>query len=121
MMNNMMLSPDTALSAMQAGQVNSDKPSSLQAQAKAAAKDAELSRVAKDFEAVFLTEMLKPMFEGLEVDGMFGGGKGEEVFRGMILDEYGKILADKGGIGLADNIKAELLKLQEAQGKGEPK
>ena len=120
MMNNMMLSPATALGAMQAGQSGADKTSALQTQAKSAAispeKDAQLEKVAKDFEAVFLTEMLKPMFEGLEVDSTFGGGKGEEVFRGMLMDEYGKIIADQGGVGLADNIKAELLKLQESQG-----
>lgn len=73
----------------------------------------QIERTAKEFESVFITEMLKPMFEGLEVNKMFGGGKGEEVFKSMMLDEYGKIIAQKGGIGLADNIMAQLLEYQE--------
>lgn len=77
------------------------------------AKDAHLDEAARDFEAMFIAEMMKPMFEGLEVDPMFGGGKGEEVYRGMMLQEYGKSIAATGQIGLADHIKAQLLHMQE--------
>ncbi|HPQ50188.1 MAG: rod-binding protein [Alphaproteobacteria bacterium] len=70
-------------------------------------------QAAKDFEAVFVSEMIKPMFEMIEVDETFGGGKGEEVFRGMLVQEYGKIISNQGGIGIADDIQAELLKQQE--------
>ncbi|HOO49806.1 MAG TPA: rod-binding protein [Alphaproteobacteria bacterium] len=72
-------------------------------------------QAAKEFEAVFISEMLKPMFEMIDVDDTFGGGKGEEVFRGMMVQEYGKIIANQGGIGLADHIQAELLKVQEQE------
>lgn len=74
---------------------------------------AAVEAAAKDFEAVFITEMLRPMFDGIEVDKRFGGGRGEEVFRSMMIDEYGKAVAEAGGIGMADHIKAELLKAQE--------
>ena len=37
----------------------------------------EMDTVARDFEAVFLTEMMRPMFESVEVDSMFGGGRAE--------------------------------------------
>lgn len=72
-----------------------------------------IEEAAQDFEAVFITEMLKPMFKGIETDGMFGGGKGEEIFRGQMLQEYGKIMAENGGIGLADQIKQEMIRMQE--------
>jgi Rod binding domain-containing protein len=68
---------------------------------------------AQEFESVFVAEMLKPMFEGISTDAPFGGGKGEEVFRGMMLQEYGKIIARSGGVGLADSIKTEMIKMQE--------
>ncbi|MDY0030149.1 MAG: rod-binding protein [Pseudobdellovibrionaceae bacterium] len=71
------------------------------------------TQAAKDFEAVFISEMIKPMFEMVEVDDTFGGGKGEEVFRGMMVQEYGKMISNQGGIGLAKHIQAELLKYQE--------
>ena len=72
-----------------------------------------LEETAKDFEAVFITEMMKPMFEGIKTDGTFGGGKGEEVFRGFMLQEYGKKMADTGTFGIADHVKAAMIQLQE--------
>ncbi len=36
-----------------------------------------LRRAAEEFEAVFLSEMLGPMFEGIETEGLGGGGMGE--------------------------------------------
>lgn len=81
------------------------------------ANTAKTDKAAKDFEAVYISEMLKPMFETVDVDDMFGGGKGEEVFRGLLVQEMGKSIAKQGGLGLADQVKAELLKIQEHQGK----
>ncbi len=87
--------------------------------AKLAAKAGNLKQVdeaAKNFESVFVAEMMKPMFEEVnKADPMFGGGKGEEIFSGMLVDQYGKLLAERGGIGIAEKVKAELLKLQEAK------
>lgn len=74
---------------------------------------AKAGEAAEDFEAVFIAEMIKPMFEGISTEAPFGGGKGEEIFRGMMLQEYGKIIASSGGIGLADSIKTEMIKMQE--------
>lgn len=72
-----------------------------------------LEETAQDFEAVFITEMMKPMFEGIKTDGQFGGGKGEEVFRGFMLQEYGKTMAATGTFGIADHVKAAMIQLQE--------
>lgn len=92
-------------------------PSQVDAADKAAAASAKADKAAQDFEAVYISEMLKPMFETVEVDDTFGGGKGEEVFRGMLTQEMGKSIAKQGGFGLADQVKAELMKLQEQQSK----
>lgn len=84
--------------------------------AEALKKQREMERIdkaAKDFEAVFFTEMMKPMFEDVDVSETFGGGKGEEVFQGMILQEYGKLMAETNSIGIADQVKAHLIKAQE--------
>jgi Rod binding domain-containing protein len=70
---------------------------------------------ARDFEAVFLTEMIKPMFEGLEVDETFGGGKGEEVFQDMMIEQYGKKMSEAGGIGLASIVRDELIRQQQGK------
>ncbi len=76
-------------------------------------KQDRTAQAAKDFEAVFVSEMIKPMFDTVDVDDTFGGGKGEEVFRGLLVQEYGKIIANQGGIGIASAVQAELLKSQE--------
>jgi len=74
-----------------------------------------IRKVAEDFEAVFLGQMLKPMFANLGAEKPFGGGSGEDMWRSLQVDEFGKAIAQKGGIGIADNIFREMLKLQEAK------
>ena len=67
-------------------------------------------RAAEEFEAVFLAQMLAGMFDGL---GGTAGGTGGGAFEGMLRDEYARLIARSGGIGLADDIRREMLKLQE--------
>ncbi|MDX2028025.1 MAG: rod-binding protein [Alphaproteobacteria bacterium] len=71
-----------------------------------------VDRAAQDFEAMFMTQMLQPMFDGLGNDPMFGGGHGEKVMRTFLLQEYGKIIAKGGHLGLADVVKKEMIKAQ---------
>jgi Rod binding domain-containing protein len=73
---------------------------------------ARIDETARDFEALFMTEMMKPMFEGIKPDDTFGGGKGEEIFSGMMLDEYGKTMAAQGTLGIADQVKQQLIEMQ---------
>lgn len=74
---------------------------------------AQIEAKAKEFEAVFISEMMKPMFESVEVDPMFGGGNSEEIFRGMLTQEYGKKIAETKSIGVADFVKRELIRIQQ--------
>jgi Rod binding domain-containing protein len=75
--------------------------------------EAEAERVAKEFEGFFLSQMVASMFSGLEgADGEFGGGAGEKAFAGLLHEEYAKVFAAQGGIGLADNLKLEILRMQ---------
>lgn len=87
----------------------------LPAKPLAPARAAEVDAVAQDFEAVFIAEMFKPMFAGLSTDPPFGGGRGEEVWRSLMVQEYGKAIAARGGLGLADAVKAEMLRMQGAE------
>jgi Rod binding domain-containing protein len=81
----------------------------------AGATPAATQKAAKEFESVFIAQFLGSMFEGVKADGMFGGGQGEEMFRSMMLDQYGKSIADQGGFGIADSITKSLTTHQEAQ------
>ena len=69
----------------------------------------------QEFEAVFLSQMLQHMFDGVETDEMFGGGEGEDMVKSLLVDEYGKLIARTGGIGVADYVKREMLSLQEVK------
>lgn len=103
---------DISLAMMQASQAG---------QGKAAGAPKNLEKIddaAREFESVFIAEMMKPMFEGINTEGMFGGGKGEEIFRGMLLQEYGKILAQTGGIGISGPVREEMIRMQAAQKNG---
>ncbi len=75
----------------------------------------QIQRLAEDFEAVFISQMMAPMFKGLETDELFGGGPGEDIFRSVLIEEYGKSIARAGGIGLSDAIQRDILKLQEVR------
>ena len=74
---------------------------------------AKVRETAEAFEASFLAQMLKPMFEGLKTDGPFGGGQAEATWRGFMLDEMAKKTVAAGGVGMADTVMAEMLKMQE--------
>lgn len=69
-------------------------------------------QVAKEFEAMVLGQLLQPMFESLDSDGLFGGGSAEKMFRPMLVEQYASGLAKAGGIGLADGIAREIIRLQ---------
>ncbi len=73
---------------------------------------AEAERIAQEFEKMFLAEMLQPMFAGIETDGPFGGGNAEEVFRPMLLERYAESISASGGVGIADAVLSEILRLQ---------
>ena len=72
-------------------------------------------KAAEEFESVFLAQMLNTMSEGIKTDSMFGGGQQEQMFRGMLYDKYAESIAKRGGIGVADQVYKEILKLQEVQ------
>lgn len=78
----------------------------------------KIKKTAQDFEASFLAQMLKPMFQGLKTDGLFGGGQAEETWRSFLVDEMAKKTVAAGGIGLASTVMSEMLKMQE-QGQGQ--
>jgi peptidoglycan hydrolase FlgJ len=54
------------------------------------------------------------MFTSVQVEAPFGGGHAEEMWRSLQVDEYGKMIARTGGIGVADAVFKEMLKIQEA-------
>jgi Rod binding domain-containing protein len=69
-------------------------------------------RAAQEFESVFMAEMLSPVFESLNTDGLMGGGASERMFRPMLVQEYAKAMSQQGGVGIADAVLRELTMMQ---------
>lgn len=63
---------------------------------------------AKEFEAVLLGQMVELMFKGVREGGPFGGGSNEGQWKDFLAQEYGKAIANAGGIGLATRIEHEI-------------
>ena len=72
----------------------------------------QIDKISQDFEAVFLSQMMENMFDGVDIDPM-GDEPGKDTYKSLLLDEYGKIIAKSGGIGVAGYVKEEMLKSQE--------
>jgi hypothetical protein len=56
--------------------------------------------------------MMENMFEEVDFDPM-SEGPGDDFYKAMLVDEYGKILSRAGGIGIASHVKREMLAAQE--------
>jgi peptidoglycan hydrolase FlgJ len=98
---------------MSAAQVLSSVPGNVFATAdligsKVPAKDAAATReMASEFEAMFLSLLLKEMRQALEPGGLFPGDTGD--VQGGLFDLYmSKHLADGGGVGLAAALERQI-------------
>lgn len=65
--------------------------------------EVEARQAAEAFEAAYLAEMLKHSGLNGMPDG-FGGGAGEAAFGSLLTDEYARLLAERGGIGIAEQV-----------------
>lgn len=74
---------------------------------------AQMEAAAKDFESVFMAQMLKPMWAGVETDSEFGGGPGEDVMRDLLIQEYGKSMARADNYGLSNSIVNAMIQMQQ--------
>jgi Rod binding domain-containing protein len=71
-----------------------------------------LRETAQDFEALFVAQMLATMSQGLG-HGLAREGAQSDAYQDMFNQEVGKLISRAGGIGVADAILREMLKMQE--------
>lgn len=72
-------------------------------------------KAAQDFEGFFLSQVFENMFAGISADPIFGGGNGETIYRSLLLQQYSKVAAQRGGIGISDAVQREMLRAQEGK------
>ena len=73
----------------------------------------QIDKASKDFESMFVAQMIEQMFGDSQGPEAFGSSDTADIYKGMMADEYGKQISKAGGIGIADHVKRELMKLQE--------
>jgi flagellar protein FlgJ len=70
-------------------------------------------KTAEDFATFFFSQSLESVFSNMGSDKMFGGGSGEEIYKSLLTQEYGKAMARSSGAGITDTVQREILRLQE--------
>ena len=75
--------------------------------------DQEAREASEQFESMFLAQMLQHMSAGIKTDGPFGGGHSEGIYRSLLNEQYAEQMSKGSGIGIADAIYREMIKLQE--------
>ena len=73
-----------------------------------------IDQTAKEFEAMVIAQMLQPLFASVETPGLAGGGPGQEAFESLLQEQYASAISERGGFGIADQVKAALIELQAA-------
>lgn len=114
-----MIKPATATvteNDMQAVKDTTSRPArGLPLRSNATASKAKIDETAKEFEAQFVAQMLSNMFSTVDPHESLGGSDAEEVYQSLLVNEYGKILARTGGVGVADQVKQMMIQQQEVE------
>lgn len=84
-----------------------DNLSAMKPQARPEAEDPKLRKACQDFEALLVQQMLSRMRASLPKNDLFGSKDEEEVFRGMLDEEYAKDISASGSLGLGDMLYAQ--------------
>lgn len=79
-----------------------------------------VEETAKEFEALVLSQLLAPIFATVEQSALSSGGPQTDAFQTMLQDEYAKSIAARGGLGIADQVKASLIAMQANQSPTSP-
>jgi len=87
----------------------------LEAMAKQKLTPDSVKMVAKEFEALFLSQMLEHMFGESSGEELFGGEESNEIYKSMMVEQYGKSITAAGGIGIAAHIEQSLMQRQLLQ------
>lgn len=71
-------------------------------------EDRQLKDVANQFEALFIFQTMQRMRSTVMKGGLFEEGMGEQIFRGMLDQEYSIKMAEAGNLGLAEMVYEQL-------------
>lgn len=93
-------------------EIGATRPVSPAPRLPAVRANAQAEDTAREFEAVFIGQMMQLMMESVPSDGEFSGGHGEQMFRGILSEKLGSEVAKRGGIGIAPMVLDQIIQLQ---------
>lgn len=68
----------------------------------------KLEEVARQFEAIVINMMMKAMRNTVQKGKLIHGGMGEDIFEGMLDEQYSKSISESSGFGLARILVEQL-------------
>lgn len=71
----------------------------------------ELMKTARQFEGIFINQLLTEMDKTVERSDMFSGGPGEDTFRGMLYEKIAESISTRpggSGFGMAEAVYRQL-------------
>jgi len=72
-------------------------------------KNSELYKACQDFEALFIKQMLDVMRKTVHKgDDSLNAGMGQDIFEGMLYDEYARKMSETAQFGLSDMIYKQI-------------
>ncbi len=75
---------------------------------------AKIEKTSTDFEAVFLENMLGQIFASTGSEGPLGqNGTGGDAYKSMLVNEYARTITKSGGVGIANSVMSEMIRIQE--------
>lgn len=80
-------------------------------------RKAQIEKACRDFESLFIHQMLKQMRETVPQNGIFSGGSAEQLYTSMLDGEVAKTISNQRGIGLAPALIRQLVDMEATQKK----
>lgn len=73
-------------------------------------RDKDIREASTELEAILIKMMYNEMYKTVPKDELFGDDNAMDIYRDMYHDELSKVMANAGGIGLADFIYKQMSK-----------
>jgi len=73
----------------------------------------KLKKACTEFEALFMSQMLKSMRQTIPQTGFLGKGLGDDIYQGLMDQELSQKLSQNKGLGLGKVIYRQMLKREE--------
>ncbi len=75
-------------------------------------KTEKIKKLAKEFESIYMSQLLKAMRSTIHKEGIISGGMAEDIFTGMLDEQFAREMAYSQKGGLSQAIVEQLTKIE---------